>query len=63
MSKNSDDVPEKMQEALFLEILKRPENYQCADCNNKSPTWASVNFGVFLCIRCSGIYLFLFPLI
>jgi len=56
MSKNTDDLPEKMQEALFTEILNRPENYQCADCTNKKPTWASINFGVFLCIRCSGIH-------
>jgi len=35
-------------------FLKRPENAVCADCYGKSPRWASITFGVFVCIRCSG---------
>lgn len=35
-------------------VLKRPDNQVCADCNNKTPRWASITFGVFVCLRCSG---------
>ena len=50
------------ESALHLTALKkllaRPENLRCADCGLKSPrpTWASVNLGVFLCLRCAGIH-------
>ena len=36
--------------------LSRPENHLCADCKRPSPTWASLNIGVFVCIKCSGCH-------
>ena len=36
--------------------LSRPENHLCADCKRPSPTWASLNKGVFVCIKCSGCH-------
>jgi len=29
-------------------------NNVCCDCDSKSPQWASVSFGVFMCLECSG---------
>lgn len=26
----------------------------CVDCAEKNPQWASVSFGVFMCLECSG---------
>ena len=34
--------------------LSKRENNVCADCFNKTPRWASITFGVFVCLRCSG---------
>jgi len=39
-----------------LELSKLSENQTCADCDAKDPLWVSINQGVFLCIKCSGIH-------
>ncbi|KAL7129622.1 hypothetical protein ABFS83_13G080800 [Erythranthe nasuta] len=41
---------------ILEELLKRPENRECADCKTKGPRWASVNLGIFICMQCSGIH-------
>ena len=36
------------------EVLRLNGNGQCADCQAPSPTWASINLGVFICLECSA---------
>ncbi len=48
----------KKQLAALKQLLERPENRACADCSGggaaSRATWASINTGAFICMRCAG---------
>ncbi|XP_042416038.1 probable ADP-ribosylation factor GTPase-activating protein AGD11 isoform X2 [Zingiber officinale] len=37
-------------------VMNQPGNRYCADCNCPDPKWVSLNLGVFICIKCSGVH-------
>jgi len=52
-SKNRGSQKKERNAAQILDI---PGNEICADCGAFEPQWASINWGVVLCIECGGIH-------
>ncbi|KXZ54568.1 hypothetical protein GPECTOR_4g633 [Gonium pectorale] len=50
----------KRQQEQLRQLTALEDNRVCADCGSTSaaarPSWASINLGVFICMRCAGVH-------
>jgi Arf-GAP with SH3 domain, ANK repeat and PH domain-containing protein len=47
----------ELQKAIIRHIQNIPGNDQCCDCGSRNDvTWISINFGILVCIQCSGVH-------
>lgn len=47
----------ELQQAIIRHVQRLPSNDRCCDCNSTNDTtWLCINFGVVVCIECSGIH-------
>lgn len=47
----------ELQKTLIRYIQNIPGNDQCCDCGSRNDvTWISINFGILVCIQCSGVH-------
>jgi hypothetical protein len=54
----AEDAPEDWDanRATIEDLCRQSPNDTCNDCGASGTRWVSVNHGVFVCIRCSGIH-------
>merc|ERR1712137_643196 len=56
MNKSSENLIQLNQSSILKMMYDIPGNDHCADCNEREPTWASINLGILICLNCSGVH-------
>lgn len=43
-------------DAFFLSYTSEEANNRCLDCNSPAPQWASVTYGILICMNCTSVH-------
>eukprot|EP01105_Mastigella_eilhardi_P023917 TRINITY_DN611_c0_g2_i1.p1 TRINITY_DN611_c0_g2~~TRINITY_DN611_c0_g2_i1.p1 ORF type:complete len:770 (-),score=204.10 TRINITY_DN611_c0_g2_i1:78-2270(-) len=49
-------LPRPLEDHVIDFLQKLPGNSVCADCGSPAPEWAAINFGILICLECSGVH-------
>ncbi|CDZ97374.1 ADP-ribosylation factor GTPase activator [Phaffia rhodozyma] len=49
-------MSEEYKKKELAAMIKLPGNNICNDCPAPNPQWASLSFGTFICLECSGVH-------
>ncbi len=44
----------KLPKEILIQLREMEGNAVCVDCSARAPQWASVSYGSFMCLECSG---------